>query len=376
MPNRIAIIGAGLGGLTLARVLHRHGTDFNVYEAEVSIDARSQGGLLDMHEDSGQQALKTAGLFTEFMSHVRPGEDAKRIVDKDANILFERRSAESNRPEIARGELRRLLLNSLPQEKILWGHKLVSIERTGCKGFRIAFANGGSAARDLVVGADGAWSRVRPLLSDAKPVYTGTSFLEVSHSFGAERQSEAAALVGPGTLMAVAPGRGILVHRNGDGSLSGYIALNKPEEWISSMAFDDQTSGLARLAAQFQGWDDRLISLITRSDKIHALRPIYMLPVGHRWTRQAGLTLLGDAAHLMSPFAGKGANSAMYNGARLAEAILDKPGDIEGALANYEDELFERMRVIAQESAENLSLFFGSGAPQSIVNLFNDASAR
>lgn len=376
MPKRIAIIGAGLGGLTLASVLHRHGTDFNVYEAEVSIDARSQGGLLDMHEHSGQQALKTAGLFTEFLSLVRPGEDAKRIVDKDANILFERRSAESNRPEVARGELRRLLLNSLPQEKILWGHKVGSIERTGSKGFRIAFANGESAASDLVIGADGAWSRVRPLLSDAKPVYSGTSFLEVCHGLCAAQQSEAAALVGHGTLMAVTPGRGILMHRNGDGSLSGYIALNKPEDWISSMEFDDPTTGLARLAAQFDGWDERLISLITQSDAIRALRPIYMLPVGHRWMRQPGLTLLGDAAHLMSPFAGEGANLAMYDGARLAEAILGKPGDIDMALDEYEDELFERTGVIAQESAKNLSLFFGSDAPQSIVNLFNDASVR
>jgi 2-polyprenyl-6-methoxyphenol hydroxylase-like FAD-dependent oxidoreductase len=376
MQNRIAIIGAGLGGLTLARVLHRQGTDFKVYEAEVSMDARSQGGLLDMHEHSGQQALKTADLFTEFLSLVRPGEDAKRIVDKDANILFERCSLESNRPEVARGDLRRLLLNSIPEGKILWGHKVTSIERTGWKELRIYFANGDSAVSELVIGADGAWSKVRPLLSDAKPVYSGTSFIEVFHGRSAAQQSEGGALVGLGTLMAIAPGRGILMHRNGDSSLSGYIALNEPEDWISSMQFDDATERLARLAGEFAGWDERLISLITQSDAIGALRPIYMLPVGHRWMRQPGLTLLGDAAHLMSPFAGEGANLAMYDGARLGEAVLGNQGDIEMALGDYEDELFERATAIAQESAKNLSLFFGSDTPQSVVNLFKDASAR
>lgn len=375
MHTPILIVGAGLGGLTLARVLHRHGMDFRVCEAEPAPDARPQGGLLDMHEATGQVALRVAGLFDDFRALARPGEDAKRIVGPDAAILFESAAGRSNRPEIARGDLRRLLLRAIPRDRVLWGSKVVSVELTGTGGPRTHVRGREAMTSGIVIGADGAWSKVRPLLTAVKPAYTGTSFIEISHEAEAEGGAEFADLVGTGTLMALAPGKGILMHRNGDGSLRGYVALNREEDWIRANRFDVSGDGLARLTTEFSGWDDRLVALIARGSAVEGLRPIHALPVAHQWEHRPGLSLVGDAAHLMSPFAGEGANLAMYDGARLGEALVASRGEVDAALAGYEAELFARTTPIARDSARNLSDFFGKDSPEKVVEIFRDIAS-
>ncbi|MEV6558767.1 NAD(P)/FAD-dependent oxidoreductase [Nocardia sp. NPDC051756] len=357
----IAVIGAGLSGLVLARILHVHGIATAVYELDASPAARGQGGMLDMHVESGQAALRAAGLFDEFRALVHAGGEEMHIIDKHGNVRMQAAGGDGDRPEIDRNDLRRLLLNSLPDNTIRWGSKVVDARALGDGRHEVTLADGATFTTDLLIGADGAWSKIRPLLSAATPAYTGVSFVECDLPDAATRNPAAAGLAGGGMMFALADRKGMLAHRETDGSVHTYVAFAAEADWLSSIDFADTPAAKATVLQQFQDWDERLRALVADAEGPLVPRLINALPIGHSWDRVPGVTLLGDAAHLMSPFAGEGANLAMLDAAELATALVTHP-DIEQALRAYEEPLFPRSAEMATESAANQALMFGPDA--------------
>jgi 2-polyprenyl-6-methoxyphenol hydroxylase-like FAD-dependent oxidoreductase len=376
MTTPVTIVGAGLGGLTLARVLHVHGIPATIYEAEPSAETRAQGGQLDIHEHNGQPALEAAGLTGEFRAIIRQGGEASRALDSRAAVLLdEPDDGTGGRPEVLRGDLRRILLGSLPGEMIQWGRKVTGVKPLGDGRHELAFTGGPAVTASLLVGADGAWSKIRPLLSDAQPEYVGTSFIETYLYDADERHPAAAEAVGGGTMFALSPGKGIVAHREAGNILHTYVELNRPAEWIAGIDFTDAAAATARVAAEFDGWAPELTALITDGETAPVPRPVHALPNGHRWDRVPGVTLLGDAAHLMPP-SGEGANLAMFDGAELGKAIAAHPDDIEAALAAYEEALFPRSESAAAEAHLILELCLGDRAPFGLIEFFTGASAE
>lgn len=370
VTKQIAIVGAGLGGLVLARMLHLHGIACTVYEGEASATARRQGGMLDIHEHNGQLALRAAGLYDEFLGIVHEGGQQARVLSPQGEVLLDSPDdGTGERPEVPRGELRRILLESLPAGTVRWGHKVKAVRSLGAGRHEISFADGTTVATDLLVGADGAWSRVRPLVSAETPTYTGMTYVETFLHDSDARHKESAAAVGGGMMFAMSPGKGIIAHREPGGVLHAYIGLEKPQAWFEQIDFAHRVTASSRVAKEFEGWDPALLALITASDTIPVARPIHTLLPAHHWDRVPGVTLVGDAAHLTAPN-GEGANLAMLDGAELARALVAHPDDVEAALALYEAAMFPRSAAEAPDAERMQEVLFGANAPESLLAFF------
>jgi len=350
--KRIAIVGAGPGGLMLARLLQLRGIEPVVFERDAHADERPRGGSLDLHDDTGQHAIRRAGLEREFAAAARPEDQGDRLYDADGHLLFDHDGSGHNRPEIDRTVLRKILIDALAPETIRWNSRVAGIEPDDA-GHRIE-GEGWHETFDLVIGADGAWSRVRLLLSDARPAYEGVAFAELG--FDTTRHPAIDALTGRGKMFAVGSNRALITQRNGLGHIRGYAGVRAPEEIATAWRHTSAEALRAALCEAFGHWAPSLRQVVETGEIIGA-RPLYALPVGHRWQSRRGLTLLGDAAHLMSPFAGQGVNLALADAVDLAEAIGDGAG--WSAIAKYESRMAERARGAAEASANGLRTVFG-----------------
>jgi 2-polyprenyl-6-methoxyphenol hydroxylase-like FAD-dependent oxidoreductase len=367
-PSRIAIVGGGPGGLMLARLLQCRGMTPHVYERDAHAGERLQGGSLDLHAETGQRAIRLAGLENAFLKAARPEDQGDRLYDQSGRLLFDHDGEGDDRPEIDRAVLRQLLLDTVDPGTIRWNSRVERIDTVG-DGVHVA-VNGTTEAFDLVVGADGAWSRVRSLLTDVVPVYEGATMIELG--FAAKEHPEVDALVGRGKMFAVGDRRVLIGQRNGFGHIRGYAGVRISEAASREWSAMSEATLRARVRAEFDGWAPPLRSLVDEGD-ILGVRPMYALPVGYRWKSRSGVTLLGDAAHLMSPFSGEGVNLALADAADLADAITSGSG--WRAVEAYETGMMARGAIAAEGAAAALDTVLSSDGALPVLQHYRDRVA-
>jgi 2-polyprenyl-6-methoxyphenol hydroxylase-like FAD-dependent oxidoreductase len=373
--RRIAIAGAGPSGLTLARLLQINGATVQVFELDASTQARTQGGDLDLHGDSGQPAMRRAGLMEQFLALSRPDAQSSRVYDKHGAIHVDlgAKQEKTTRPEIDRGVLRDLLLDSLTPGTVTWGRRLERVERTAGGELRLHFQDGAPVQADLLFGCDGTWSKVRPLVSSTRPYYAGITLIESLVREIDRRYPDIADLIGPGTIMATGDNRALMAQRNGDGNARIYVVLRVPEDWTRTCRLDFEqrpAQARAQLLTFYGGWAPRVTALLSETDDIFIPRPLYTLPPQQAWHPQPDATLLGDAAHVMPPWTGKGANFAMLDAMDLVEQLTSNHADIPSALRAYENIMLNRMSRAIAQTLEDQDVMISASAPAGFGALF------
>lgn len=368
--KHIAIVGGGPGGLMLGLLLQRQGFSFTIYERGYQNMHSDRGGSLDIHDDSGQLPLKEAGIFENFRKHARyEGEDT-RIVNKDGEILYdEDAEGEGNRPEIDRGKLCDIIMEQIHPENIKYGFKFEKLIQRDNGEVELVFENGTTVMTNLVIGADGAFSQIRSYLTNAKPEYTGISMIEMNSD--ENEHPDLLKFNKNGKLIGLGDDQAILGQRNGDGRIMAYISFKTKYEKLDEYRKLSLDALKERLLAEYSDWDSELQNYIAYSYDDIKFRRIYKLPIGLTWATQPNITIIGDAAHLMSPFAGEGVNMALYDDYILAESFKNF-NNLTEVLKVYEQQMFETTKVHAKESQDNLEIFFSENGAKKMAQFFLD----
>lgn len=379
--KQVAIIGGGPGGLTLARLLQLQNVNVKVYERDLDKDARVQGSSLDLHDASGLAAIHKADLFNEFKSNFLPGADKMLILNEFAEIFFnehETKNREENfgdehfRPEIDRGSLRKILLESLKPDTIVWKSHFISME-TQDDGWLIHFKNSPSVYADIVIGSDGANSKIRPYITNIKPLYSGITMLEGNIYESKKAVPTIHSLLKGGKIMAFGNTQNILMGQKGDDALGFYASFKANENWATTNGLDytNNKKMLEWFKKTYPEWNSIWYELFENASVPFIPRPIYYMPLDQTWESLPNITIIGDAAHVMPPFAGEGANMAMLDALELSECLTsDKYNSVQEAISFYENNMQKRAAKATEESLENGEMMHSKDALKTMLAFF------
>ncbi|KAM3462256.1 hypothetical protein MY5147_009850 [Beauveria neobassiana] len=436
-PSPLAIVGGGPAGLTLGALLHRRRIPFTLFEyrPEPTTAAASwalPSGMLDLHEGDGLRAIRACGLYDEFLPLTGECSEEFVLADKlGARVHVHSGGGggggeggegggeghdEGARPEISRNNLTRLLLTRIPPESVRWGHKLQTAEYKEGNGVtRLNFGGSGGGGSDehefdLVVGADGAWSRVRTLLTRARPRYSNTQIVTATIRHITQKYPALAALVGSGTFSALGDRHAVISQRGPMDSARVHVWLTttdeklgvttglsrKPPTEAKAVLFDDNNNAKNNNNNNYKflgGFGPVVKDLVATAlvEEQHDnpggvldIRPLYALPYGTRWTSRRGLALIGDAAHVMLPN-GEGVNQAMLDATLLAEAVAEAWNESNGKaeagrerfgdvlsrkVAAFERDMTERALKVGEETDQLLGVMLGPDAVSAMVEFF------
>jgi 2-polyprenyl-6-methoxyphenol hydroxylase-like FAD-dependent oxidoreductase len=371
----LAIIGGGIGGVALAVACLHRGIPFTLYERDDNFEARSQGYGLTLQQAS--KAVEGLGIFsleegvisTRHLVHTTDGKvigewGIRKWIQSDAKIFQKRTNI-----HIARQSLRLALLQQLGgQDSVQWGHQLVDFKECEGKGVDLSFQVDGeikNAKADLIVGADGIRSSVRRLLigDDISPlrylgciVILGICPLKVLEGLNSP-------LLDSATVFQTANGNErIYIMPYDSDSVMWQLSFPMLEEDAKALSTQGPQA-LKQEASRRTLWHNPIPQILeaTLEAQISGY-PVYdrELLEPELLAKAQKVTLIGDAAHPMSPFKGQGANQALLDALSLARVISRgcrpsshwrKAGIRESVLTEFESEMLERSATKVNDSA-------------------------
>ncbi|UQA77467.1 FAD-dependent monooxygenase [Sphingobacterium siyangense] len=376
--KKVAVVGGGPGGLTLAKLLQLKGVNVTVYERDSNKEVRQQGATLDLHEESGLEALRRANLMNEFKASFRPDAGRLRVLDEQAIIKMDEHELQDkdqeDRPEIDRAPLRDILINALHEDTIVWDSQFISMVKQD-HGWLLHFKNGKSFYADLVIAADGANSKIRPYLTDIKPIYSGVTIVE-GNIYEAEKNTPKLwEITKGGKVFALGNGQSIILSAKGEGSLSFYTGCKVTENWTqeSGIDFNNKQQVFDWFKVAFSYWSEKWHELFASNEIWFMPRPQYHFPLDQTWTTLSNLTMLGDAAHRMPPYAGEGVNQAMQDAFELAENLTcDHFPDIQTAISNYEKQMRARAAAVTKDTLQNTEILHAEDGLDNLLAMFTE----